>query len=151
MIAEMYGAHYAELLKYCGMMCGNASDAEDLTHDVFMKAMRHSDLLAELGQRERRAWLYKTARNLFYDACRKKEVERRHPPEAEDRTDGGFSDVETALVLSCLPEELKRIFIGRHFHGLTSRELAKEYGCSPSGIRAMLARARKTLRETLDG
>ncbi|MBR3298010.1 MAG: RNA polymerase sigma factor, partial [Clostridia bacterium] len=72
MIAELYTKYRTELLKYCCMICGNVSDAEDLLQETFIKALSNLDLLEELGERERRAWLYKVARNLFYDACRRR-------------------------------------------------------------------------------
>ena len=67
----------------------------------------------------------------------------------EEETHGGFSEVETAMILSLLPPDLSRIFIKRYFDGYTSKELAEEYGLSPSGVRAALSRARKLLREKM--
>ena len=58
MIAELYTVYRTELLKYCCMICGNVSDAEDLLQETFMKALSNLDLLEELGEKERRAWLY---------------------------------------------------------------------------------------------
>ena len=141
--------HRAELMKYCCMMCGNESEAEDLLHETFMKALSNLDLLEELGERERRAWLYKVARNLFYDTCRRRTVEQNNQVPVEEETDGGFSEVETAMILSSLPPDLSHLFIKRYFDGYTSKELAEEYGLSSSGVRAALSRARKLLREKL--
>ncbi|MBQ6052677.1 MAG: RNA polymerase sigma factor [Clostridia bacterium] len=149
MITELYTVYRAELLRYCCMMCGNVSDAEDLLQETFMKALSNLDLLEELGKNERRAWLYKVARNLFYDTCRRRAVEQSHMPQPEEETDGGFSEFETAMLLSTLPPDISRIFIKRYFHGYSSKELAKEFGLSPSGVRAALSRARKLLREKL--
>ena len=59
MIAELYTVYRTELLKYCCMICGNVSDAEDLLQETFMKALSNLDLLEELGTKERRAWLSK--------------------------------------------------------------------------------------------
>ena len=149
MIAELYTVYRAELLKYCSMMCGNVNDAEDLLQETFMKALSHLDLLEELGEKERRAWLYKVARNLFYDACRRRTIEQNNQVQTEEETDGGFSEVETAMILSLLPPDLSQLFIERYFEGYSSKELAEEYGLSPSGGRAALNRARKLLREKL--
>ena len=149
MITELYTVYRPELLKYCFRICGNVSDAEDLLQETFMKALSNLDLLEELGEKERRAWLYKVARNLFYDACRRRTVEENHRMQPEEETDGGFSEIETAMVLSSLPPDLSRLFIKRYFEGYTSKELAEEYGLSPSGVRAALSRARKLLREEL--
>jgi RNA polymerase sigma-70 factor (ECF subfamily) len=149
MITELYTVYRAELLKYCRMICGNASDAEDLLQETFMKALSNLDLLEELGTKERRAWLYKVARNLFYDLCRRRAVAKEKIVATVEETDGGFSEVETAMILSMLPPDLSQIFIKRYFEGYTSRRLADEYGLSPSGVRAALSRARNILREKL--
>ena len=45
MITELYTVYRAELLKYCCMVCGNISDAEDLLQETFMKALSNLDLL----------------------------------------------------------------------------------------------------------
>ena len=149
MLTELYTVYRAELLKYCCLICGNTSDAEDLLQETFMKALSHLDLLEELGEKERRAWLYKVARNLFYDACRRRAVERNHPMQQEEATDGGILEMETGMILATLPPDLSQLFIKRYFEGFTSKELAEEYGLSPSGVRAALSRARKLLREKL--
>ena len=149
MITELYTAYQAELLKYCCMICGNASDAEDLLQETFIKALSNLDLLEELGEKERRAWLYKVARNLFYDICRRRTAEKNNRIQAEEETDGGFSEAETAMILSSLPPDLSQLFLKRYYEGYTSQELAEVYGLSPSGVRAALSRARKLLREKL--
>ena len=149
MITELYTVYRTELLKYCCMICGNVSDAEDLLQETFMKALSNLDLLEELGTKERRAWLYKVARNLFYDLCRRRAVAKKNIVATVEETDGGFSEVETAMILSMLPPDLSQIFIKRYFAGYTSRRLADEYGLSPSGVRAALSRARNILREKL--
>ena len=149
MIAELYTVYRTELLRYCCMICGNSSDAEVLLQETFVKALSNLDLLEELGEKERRAWLYKVARNLFYDACRRRTIEQNKQLPIEEETDGGFSEIETAMIISSLPPDLSQLFIKRYIDGYTSKELAEEYGLSPSGVRAALSRARKLLREQL--
>ena len=147
MITELYTVYRAELLKYCLSICGNTGDAEDLLQETFTRALSSLDLLEELGEKERRAWLYRVARNLFYDSCRRKAVRQRHLPQPEAETDGGFSVPETAMLLSALPPDLSLLFIRRYFEGWTSQELAEEYGMTPSGVRAALNRARRILKD----
>lgn len=149
MITDLYTVYRTELFRYCCMICGNAGDAEDLLQETFLKALSNLDLLEDLGEKERRAWLYKVARNLFYDACRRRTVEQNNQIQSEEETDGGFTEAETAMILSSLPPDLSRLFVGRYIDGYTSKELAEEYGLSPSGVRAALSRARKLLREKL--
>ena len=149
MITKLYTVYRTELFRYCCWICGNVNDAEDLLQETFMKALSNLDLLEELGEKERRAWLYKVARNLFYDICRRRTLEQRSQMQTEEETDGGFTEIEIAMILSQLPPDLSQIFIKRYFGGYSSKELADEYGLSPSGIRAALSRARKLLREKI--
>lgn len=149
MVTELYTVYRSELLKYCCTMCGNISDAEDLLQETFMKALSNLDLLEELKPKEQRAWLYKVARNLFYDLCRRRRVERNKQMHADEKTDENFSEVETAMILSTLPPDLSQLFIKRYFESYNSKRLAEEYGLSPSGVRAALSRARNILREKL--
>ena len=147
MITELYTVYRNELLLYCSIICGNTGDAEDLLQETFMKALSNLDLLEELEEKQRRAWLYKVARNLFFDACRRQKVEDKHSVLPEEKTFGDFSEVEAGLILSTLPPDLSQVFIMHYFQGYNSRELAEEYGLTDSGIRAMLSRARKILNE----
>ncbi len=150
MITELYTVYRTELLKYCCRICGNVSDAEDLLQETFLRALSNLDLLEDLNEPKRRAWLYTVAKNLFYDNCRKQAIAQSHLSPPVEETDGGFSELETALLLSSLPPELSQLFIKRYFQGYSSKELAEEYGLSPSGVRAALSRARKLLQEKLN-
>lgn len=149
MVTELYTVYRTELLKYCRSLCGSAAFAEDLVQEVFIKALSNLDTLEELGDKQRRAWLYKVARNLFYDARRRQTIEKKHRSESEEAYEGGFSQIETEMILGNLPPDLSVLFIKRYFEGYNSNELAEEYGLSPSGVRAALSRARKLLKEEL--
>ncbi len=67
MITKLYTVYRSELLRYCRMMCRNPDDAENLLQETFMRALSHLDTLEELEEKQQKAWLYKVARNLFYD------------------------------------------------------------------------------------
>ncbi len=150
MVEKLYTVYCSELFRYCCRICGNVSDAEDLLQETFMRALANLDLLEELEERKQRAWLYRVARNLFFDKCRRKRLERNLLPENVVSTFADdFSGAETAELLSKLPAEMASVFFRRYFLGYSSAELAEEYGLSPSGIRAMLSRARKLLREQI--
>ena len=77
----LYKAHYPELLRYCAAACHDPALAEDLTQEVFLKALQNVDTFEGLGPSQRRAWLYRTARNLFVDAMRRTAREAAALPE----------------------------------------------------------------------
>ncbi len=150
MIDKLYTVYRSELLRYCYTICGNISDAEDLLQETFARALANLDILEELGENQQRSWLYKVARNIFYDHCRRENLRRNILDLLSEQTEEeDISAPETALLLAKLPPELFAVFVKRYFLGYTSKEIAQEYGLSPSGIRAMLSRARKALKELL--
>ncbi|MBR5947037.1 MAG: sigma-70 family RNA polymerase sigma factor [Clostridia bacterium] len=149
MVTELYTVYRTELLKYCRSLCGSTAFAEDLVQEVFIKALSNLGTLEELNEKQRRAWLYRVARNLFYDVCRRQTMEKKHRIQQEEASEGVFSQVETAMIISKLPPDLSALFIKRYFEGWNSNELAEEYGLSLSGVRAALSRARKLLRDEL--
>lgn len=151
MTDKLYTTYRKELLSFCSLMCGNVTDAEDLLQETFIKVLSNLDILEELKEKEQRAWLYKVAKNLFYDKCRRAEIEKKYQLSFEEETDGGFSDVDTAIILAKLPPDLSGLFIKRYFKGYSSKELGDEYGISASGVRAALSRARKLLKVELEG
>lgn len=64
---DLYESHYQELLRYAGSAYKQEAEAEDLTQEVFLKALQNYDTLADLGPSQRRAWLYRTLKNELCD------------------------------------------------------------------------------------
>ena len=74
-LEELYGKFYKEILAYCAAMTKSAAAAEDLVQETYLRAMTHWGDLEDLSRGQCRAWLYKTARNLFIDQARKQSRE----------------------------------------------------------------------------
>ena len=72
MLEELFCAHRAELTAYCRGLCRSDAAAQDMVQEVFLRAWQNIGTLQDLGPSQRRAWLYRTARNLFVDAMRRK-------------------------------------------------------------------------------
>ena len=68
MLEELFCAHRAELTAYCRGLCRSDAAAQDMVQEVFLRAWQNIGTLQDLGPSQRRAWLYRTARNLFVDA-----------------------------------------------------------------------------------
>ena len=148
MVEELYTIHGPELRRYCYAMCRDRAATEDLLQEVYMRALTHIPDLEPLTTSERRAWLYKTARNLFFDLVRRASVARQKTELFGEETDEvGFAEIETAMILAKLPYDLRVLFRQRYFEGYNSSELAKMYGVPAATIRSRLSQARKALRE----
>lgn len=86
MLEELFCAHRAELTAYCRGLCRSDAAAQDMVQEVFLRAWQNIGTLQDLGPSQRRAWLYRTARNLFVDAMRRTAREARRPAGAGART-----------------------------------------------------------------
>lgn len=150
MVEELYTLHREPLLRYCIIMCRNQTVAEDIVQMAFMRAMSHLDTLETLNGAQRRSWLYKTARNLFYDHVRRTSMSADKEQAADDETeDDGYAEAEMYMILTVLPYDLGVLFSQRYIEGYTSTELSDIYGVPSATIRGKLMKARKLLKEYL--
>jgi len=147
MIAQLYTKFFNQLLWYTVSMCHNRAAAEDIVQECFMRAMEHSDLLDTLSEQECRAWLYKTAKNLYIDKARKAAA---LPVEiGTGISDDDLTRVVVEQICSALPEKERSLFALRYFSGYNATELGQMYGLPPSTVRAKLSYARKILKEMM--
>ena len=73
---EMYEEFWDKLEHFCAKLCRDESRAEDLTQEVFLKALMNRSLIESFNARQCKAWLFATARNLYCDQVRRAAKER---------------------------------------------------------------------------
>lgn len=147
-ISQLYGSFYQEMLAYCTSLTKSKSSAEDLVQETYLRAMTHWDSLEDLSTGQCRAWLYKTARNLFIDQTRK--LSREAPADDGQLDLASFEeDLSTAAVAQLvgrLPDSERPLFILRYFEGYNARELGDIFSLPPATVRSRLASAKSKLR-----
>lgn len=146
---ELYKRHYPELLGYCLKACQDRAQAEDLAQEAFLKALQDPDTFEDLGPSQRRAWLFRTVKNLLCDRYRRCAVEERYLPELQAdmaAAEPGYGQVEAQMLLQALPEQERTLFRLRYLEGYNASELAELLGLPPGTIRAKLSRSRKALK-----
>src|SRR4051812_42454394 len=123
---------------------GNRADAEDLTSEVFLTAMRPLRLTASVA--EVRAYLRATARTVL--AAHWRQTMGREITEIEDVA--AAPDVEesmstapdrVAAVLETLPDNYRRILELRFLHARSIKESAAEMGLSVANVKVLQHRA----------
>ena len=146
MVGMLYGWFYQEILGFLLSLTRSRPQAEDLTQDTFLRAMAHADQLGDMDKAACRAWLYRTARNLFIDGTRrqKKEQELLPQPEAYEQD---FSRLLVQDALASLPQEDQAIFRLRYLEGYNASEVGELLGLPSATVRTRLSRARSKLKE----
>jgi RNA polymerase sigma-70 factor (ECF subfamily) len=144
MVEALYEKYYTPLLRFCVSLTHERAAAEDIVQAAFLRVMGDPDTLGALSEPQRRAWLYKTAKNIFIDGVRR--AAAAPLPEEEPERWDDHSRAMVAAFCGRLPEEESSLFCLRYFSGYNSVELGDLFGLSPSTVRAKLTSARRKLR-----
>ena len=151
-LEELYGAFRKDLLAYCTAMTKSRSAAEDLVQETYLRSFTHWADLEDLSGGQCRAWLYKTARNLFIDQARRQShetpMEEEYFPLAAFEED--LSQAAVAQLIARLPAGEKTLFTMRYFEGYNSKELGDLFALPAATVRSRLASAKRRLREWLE-
>lgn len=153
------------ILNFIFRMIGDATEAEDVAQDVFVRAYR---AILKPGFHQTTAafstWLFQVARNAALDCLRSR---KRHPAESlsalGDRggavpVTGLSADVEVAAketgeqiaaAIALLPEDQRTATILAEYENRSYSEIAAILNCTPKSVEARLYRARQFLRRRL--
>lgn len=147
-IHELYARFYGELTAYAVRLTGSHAAAQDLTQEAFLRALTQ---MRETGRPVNRAWLYRTARNLFIDQRRRYSREVFSDDARLDLVtcEQDLTQPMAAQLIARLPENERALFILRHFKGYNASELGRMFSLPPATVRARLASARRRLKSFL--
>lgn len=67
----LYETFWDRLEHFCFNLCRDEARAEDLTQEVFLRALQNRHLINSFTERQCKAWLFTTARNLYCDQLRR--------------------------------------------------------------------------------
>jgi RNA polymerase sigma-70 factor (ECF subfamily) len=143
---ELYDRHFHRVYAYALRRTGNRADAEDVTADVFHRA------LANLGGYEWRgvpfvAWLYRIAAHELSDRRRSAAREAvTLPPDARTSDPGFERQVMLFQLLQRLPADQRRVIEMRFGEGKSLQEVAAALARSEGAIKQLQRRALENLR-----
>jgi len=133
---------------------GNRADAEDLTTEVFLAALRPLRLTASVG--EVRAYLRATARTVLAAHWREtmgREItsidDIEQPPESEEAI--STAPQRVARVLGSLPDRYRQILEMRFLQGNSIKESAAELGISVANAKVLQHRALRLAAQVNEG
>lgn len=154
-LEALYRAYVQPLYGFIYQKVGNREAAEDITGDVFMKALTHLDLAR--GERSAVAWLYQVARHAVADYWRAGAGTRVTMLEEERLTRQGRplpdwarqaqAAAHARAVLDGLPDRYRAVLSYRLLEGLTVAETARRMGLSDANVKVLQHRALKHAAE----
>lgn len=145
-ISELWEEYEGELTGYLRKRALNVGDAEDITSEVFLRALKSQVQLAGMSNNQCRLWLYTTAKRIVIDLARRKRLDSRVQPVPEQVEDD-LSGAVVSQVIGILPNDLQDIFVMRYFSDLDSTQIGQQLGLSPATVRTHLRKARNLLRK----
>jgi RNA polymerase sigma-70 factor (ECF subfamily) len=129
-------------------------DVEDLTHDVFLRALHRLSTLREIGKFG--AWLAAIARNMANDYHRRAVPKEALPDEApgnEANPAATAADEDYAArvleVIRSLPDAYRETLILRLVEGMNGPEIAARTGLTAGSVRVNLHRGMQQLQAKL--
>ena len=155
-VEELFAKHHNEIYAYLVRMLRDGELAADLTQDAFVKAYRNYDTLEK--PENARAWLYQIAHRVALDELRRRKIIRFLPwtgesrgaaPSAEHLVMDVHLSADLQRALERIPERQRAALLLAELHDLTGLELAAALGVSHVAARALLTRARESLRQAL--
>ena len=155
-VEALFARHHGEIYAYLLRMVRDTELAADMTQDAFIKAYRAYDTLEK--PENARAWLYQIAHRVALDELRRRKIVRFLPWTGESRGSAPSAEhlaMENRLsgplqrALARIPERQRAALLLAEVHDLTGLELASALGVSHVAARALLTRARQSLREAL--
>lgn len=144
------------LLSYFLRRVRDHAEAEDLTHELIAKLLRHRD--DDLASPE--AYIFQMASNLLADRSRRLKVRAKYRELVNRTEDIGIDPLDPfritagraelsvlADALAALPERTQTIFILYRLENLGQDKIAETFGISVSAVKKHVARAMASLME----
>ena len=158
---EIYHLHHKRVYSICFRMLQNASDAEDLTQQVFIQLFRK--LHTFRGESSFTTWLHRLTVNQVLMHFRRRMVK------TEKTTEDGSTPIRIvtgtenpsrmALIdrialnqaIGQLPAGYRLVFILHDVEGFEHEQIGKMLGCAVGTSKSQLHKARQRLRQLLTG
>src|SRR3982751_2541451 len=156
---EIYRRHHRRVYSVCLRMLQNASEAEDLTQDVFIQLYRKIGSFR--GDSAFTTWLHRMTVNQVLMHFRKRTVkyektteEGETPVQVVPGTESPFKmpivdKIAIENAIDQLPAGYKNVFLLHDVEGFEHEEVAKILGCSVGTSKSQLHKARLKLQKLL--
>ncbi len=153
-LKQLINTHQTPLLRLCYLYLHDAQLAEDAVQETFFKALCAWDSFR--GESSEKTWLTRIAIRVCCDLLRTswfRRIDRRVTPEMLPDVPQAAQEDGQALTLAVmnLPVKLRETVILYYYQDMGVNDIASVLGISQSSVSGRLKRARKKLKEYLEG
>lgn len=152
-LTDLYGAHYARLVRLGVLLLRDQALAEDVVQDAFVAVHQRWH---RIDQGSAPAYLARAVVNRSRSALRHRTVMTRHRPDPlpdGEPADAGVlgSERRHAVLdaLADLPTRQREVLVLRHYLEYSEREIATALGISQGAVKSHASRGAARLRQTL--
>lgn len=147
-VEKAFEQYYDMVYKLAFIRTGNKADAEDILSEVFIRLIKNIKKIQ--NEIHLKAWLIRATINCSNSALKKVDrVRKARITEVAAVTKDEKSSVLPAVL--SLPIHQKTVVYMYYFEGYSVEEIAKFCGVQKGTVKSRLARARKSLKNTLEG
>ena len=156
-LAELYDRYAGTMLALAQRIVGRGAEAEDVIHDVFLEAWRHSADY-DLARGSVKSWLLLRTRSRSLDVQKSSRVSKQTAHDDAWLAELGDPTRDTAAgadqarirkVLVALPREQREVLLLGYFEGLSSSEISERLGVPLGTVKSRVAAALAALRGAL--
>ena len=163
---ELVKLHQNAVIGTVAKMLGNASEAEDIAQQVFLRLWKSAPRYEVRAKFT--TFLFTIARNLVFNETRRKQRKKEHS--LEEQEENSFTEladqhspaaddeilklelrVEVDKAIQALPEKQRMAVILRRYENMPYEQIAEVLELSVPAVKSQLFRARTALRELLSG
>ncbi|MBK5005545.1 sigma-70 family RNA polymerase sigma factor [Pseudomonas sp. S32] len=149
-LETLYRDHHSWVRHWLQRKLGNAHEAADLAHDVFVRVLTRPKAFTDATHA--RAYLGRVSRNLYLDLWRRRKVEQAYlevlagqPESYQPSLEHQAIILETLTQLQAMldrmPARVAQAFLLAQLQGLTQREIAVQLGVTERSVSTYLAKA----------
>ncbi|MBE6762643.1 MAG: RNA polymerase sigma factor [Ruminococcaceae bacterium] len=143
-----FRAYSKMVYKHAFLRTGNVSDAEDILSEVFVRLVKNTEKIK--NEVHLKAWLIRATincSNTYYK--RSKRINQVRLTDVDAPEVNSENSVLSAVL--ALPIHQKTVVYMYYYEGYSVEEIANLCGVARGTVKSRLARARETLKSTLEG
>ena len=146
----LYLRYAAKVRDFAFRLLGDSVEAEDITHDIFLKVWEQRKTLGNVVSF--RGYLFRMTRNAIFNAFKHRQVESKYQARAAD-TDDRVSTNDLMemidLAVSNMPEQRRKVFCMSRYEDMSYNDIAEALHISPKTVQYHISGALAELRKLL--